>query len=117
MEQIVLYTVLALIILLVIFLIFREFFTWYWKINKTISVLNEINLKLDSIVNQNNNKNEKKDKCETEKKLEKPKELNTEYLEQAKKDYKEGKCPECGEKINRHYNKCFICGYDLSKFE
>jgi len=30
------------VILLIIFLVFREFFCWYWKINERLSVLNEI---------------------------------------------------------------------------
>lgn len=31
-----------IIIVLLLFIIFREFFTWYWKINKIISLLEDI---------------------------------------------------------------------------
>lgn len=34
--------IVGLIIVFVIFLIFREFFCWYWKINQRVAILNEI---------------------------------------------------------------------------
>lgn len=32
----------ALVFLVVVFLIFREFFCWYWKINRIVSLLEDI---------------------------------------------------------------------------
>lgn len=40
----------VLVINVVIFLIFREFFCWYWKINKTIAIQEKQMLLLESMV-------------------------------------------------------------------
>jgi hypothetical protein len=45
-------TLILLVIVLVIFIVCREVMCWYWKINQTVIILNEINVKLNEIVNK-----------------------------------------------------------------
>ena len=59
------------------------------------------------------NKDEEKLKIEAEKQAK----LDNQLLLQAKKDYKQGNCPECGEEIDKKLIKCLACGADLSSFE
>jgi hypothetical protein len=40
---------LTLVIVLVVFLIFREFFTWYWKQTEIVNLLKSINYKLEKL--------------------------------------------------------------------
>lgn len=42
----VIVTVVVIVITLLLFLLLREFWCWYWKINKAISLLEEISQKL-----------------------------------------------------------------------
>lgn len=49
---------LIFVVLLVIFLIFREFFTWYWKQNKIVSLLESINDHLERLTDELPNKND-----------------------------------------------------------
>jgi hypothetical protein len=39
----------TLLILIVLFLIFREFLCWYWKVNETLAVMLRIESSLDTI--------------------------------------------------------------------
>ena len=43
------------VILFVVFLILREFFCWYWKINQIVSLLSDINNKLSVSNNKPSN--------------------------------------------------------------
>lgn len=36
----------GILIVLVVFLVFREFFCWYWKINRLVTLLEKIEAKL-----------------------------------------------------------------------
>lgn len=53
------YILLGLVILLFVFLLFREILCWYWKINGIVDILNSIDSKLEAIsenaINQNVN--------------------------------------------------------------
>jgi hypothetical protein len=53
---------LTLLILIVVFLIFREILCWYWKINERISILKEINRKLDMVSNRSSRPPVRKEK-------------------------------------------------------
>lgn len=44
----------GILILLVVFLLFREFFCWYWKINRIVALLEQIEAKLPSEANNSN---------------------------------------------------------------
>ncbi len=63
--------------------------------------------------NEDNEKNEAQLKIEAEKQAE----LDKQILLRTKKDHQQGKCPECGEKIDKELIKCFVCGAILSSFE
>lgn len=45
-------TVLAIIIFFILFLILREFITWYWKLNKISDTLERIETLLEEIVDK-----------------------------------------------------------------
>jgi hypothetical protein len=92
--------VVVLIILAVIFLIFREFFCWYWKINERIAILNDIkkllqNAEMSTSIGDN--------------KLYEPspKNVNSDKYNQP---VKKGCCPDCGTLMDTSLNFCQHCG-------
>ena len=70
---------------------------------------------------QNNSKKHHpyNEKSEAQLKIEAEKQaaLEKQRLLRAKKDYQQGKCPECGEKIDKELIKCYACGSYLPSFE
>jgi len=51
--------------LFIIWLLIREFLTWYWKINKIVSILEKIEISVDFLANKadQNNKSQEKDEA------------------------------------------------------
>jgi hypothetical protein len=43
---------LIVVVLIIVFLIFREFFTWYWKQNRIVSLLESIDGHLETLTSQ-----------------------------------------------------------------
>ncbi len=54
--------ILFFLVLIIVWLLIREFLTWYWKINKIVKILEKIEVGVDSLVtnaDKNNNSEEK----------------------------------------------------------
>lgn len=49
MESVATFIIIFLIIIVIIFLVLREFWCWFWKINKQIQELENINTNLETI--------------------------------------------------------------------
>lgn len=45
------YVIITLVVIIIIFIVAREFWCWYWKINERIKQANEINKQLEEIKN------------------------------------------------------------------
>ncbi len=56
--------VLIIVIAIIVFLITREFWCWYWKINEMKELLKSIDQKLNNNVKDGNNNTEKKSSVE-----------------------------------------------------
>lgn len=52
MEQSLIFIIIGIIVFIVIFLLLREFWCWYWKVNKIITLLEKI--EQNTSINQNN---------------------------------------------------------------
>ncbi len=104
--------IITLVVLLVIFLIGREFVCWYFKINEQLAVLKDIRtlLRENTTLLQD---------IEGKKEIDKPKEEKTQAPKRSPQDiYESGYCPECGSKLlNPFEEKCEDCQADLSEYK
>ena len=127
--------VLIIVIAIIVFLITREFWCWYWKINEMKELLKSIDQKLNNNVKDGNNNTEKKSLSEikvgNEKDNNTKKESPTETIPNIKDGYEiiliDGKkfaiikngnpdnfyCPYCYSQVNPKTNSCYKCNHNF----
>lgn len=57
--------ILLFLFLIIVWLLIRELLTWYWKINKIVSILEKIEVSVDFLANKADQNNKSQEKDET----------------------------------------------------
>lgn len=102
----------VLVALGIIFLLLREFFCWYFKINERVALQKEISGLLKRIVNGTvdigKQQSEKTDSAK----------IDDSQLKENQNAFDRGECPSpgCRMKINKKMQKCSECGEDFTDY-
>jgi len=92
------YSILALFIIIIVFLVLRSVVLWYWKIDHVVSTLDEINRSLKLLIGK-----------------EKDEEMSN-SSSKIKYDSKgRWTCPKCGYLNDSFRKDCFDCKYNIIK--